>query len=527
MCKTMNKKIDSWTGCYPSNWKGLITDESFAHPAKYSNKLIRRIYEHMFAEGWLKPGMTVVDPFGGVALGAFDACRLGLNWRGVELEPRFVKWGNENIELWNKKFSGMPRWSTDAVLLRGDSRFLAQVLSEAQGCVSSPPFSERHSYDDDRTVTAVEKLKNTPGSKIGGVRIHDNAGNSDGQLGQMKATNESFRVALSSPPYADGSQHTGGDDKHPERMEGGEYFGVGLNGVVSSPPYAETRNAPGGDNINNLRRNNYGNKNYGIEFAQLGAMKATDKGFDAAISSPPFQGNSGGTNVTAKSGALADERLLKRHAAGNSEAGYGESSGNLGSELGNDFWLSARTIIEQVYTVLAPGAHAVWVVKNYVKNKQIVPFCEQWQQMCEAVGFVTLHEHHAMLVRSNGKSIDLEGNVREHIVESKSFFRRIAEKKVAINNYWKSLLRESQESFRLLADGELWSLYNDLTPEEKVAMLDDGVTLKNPKPTAKKILEYAKFLAFRESGENESDWNTETRIDFEVVLCMEKPHEVA
>jgi len=58
--------------------------------------------------------------------------------------------------------------------------------------------------------------------------------------------------------------------------------------------------------------------------------------------------------------------------------------------------LAARAIVEQVYLALAPGGHAVWVVKNYVKNKQIVPFSDQWRALCEAVGFVTLHEHHAI-----------------------------------------------------------------------------------------------------------------------------------
>jgi len=45
---------DDWTGCYPSNWKGLIIPGAMSHPAKFSSKLIRKIYEHMQAEGWIK-----------------------------------------------------------------------------------------------------------------------------------------------------------------------------------------------------------------------------------------------------------------------------------------------------------------------------------------------------------------------------------------------------------------------------------------------------------------------------------------
>src|SRR5512143_2277384 len=102
--------IDEWTGCYPSNWKGLIVPDAIKHPAKFSNKLISRIYDHMVAQGWVKPGDIVLDPFGGVGLGAFDAMRLGLRWRGIELEANFANLGNQNIALWNHRFSRMPHW---------------------------------------------------------------------------------------------------------------------------------------------------------------------------------------------------------------------------------------------------------------------------------------------------------------------------------------------------------------------------------------------------------------------------------
>lgn len=91
--------------------------------------------------------------------------------------------------------------------------------------------------------------------------------------------------------------------------------------------------------------------------------------------------------------------------------------------------LAARAIVEQVYSALTPGGHACWVVKDYVKNKQVVPFCDQWRQLCEAVGFETLHEHRAMLVHHKGKQGMLEGGTKDITTESKSFFRRLAEKK--------------------------------------------------------------------------------------------------
>lgn len=449
--------IDIWENCYPSKWKGVITPDSFKHPAKFSSKLIQKIYRHITEEGWLREGDRVVDPFGGVALGALEAMRYGLDWTGCELEPHFVKFGNENIRLWNGTFSGkLPRWGT-AILLQGDSRQLTRVVVDAQGVVSSPP-------------------------------------------------------------YADGCAHTGGDDKD-GKLQGGAYYGVGINGVVSSPPYTDRSAAPTDvqgyeagllnmnegqtyqgvissppyvDSVNqsdqandaDARKDrkkkagidiskpvNMGGPNgvqnqpqvYGSTPGQLGALPAGD--FSAAISSPPFLQTQGGCNVTSTEGPLSDPRLIERHSAGNQAANaygttpgqlselepgdysavissspfedilkygkYGDTDGNIGNQNGETFWTAARLIIEQVYQVLQPGAHAVWVCKGYVKGGKLVDFPGQWRTVCEAVGFVTLHEHHAMLVKHNGTSLTIDGEEVHHVKESKSFFRRLSEKKGA------------------------------------------------------------------------------------------------
>lgn len=80
----------NWHGLYNESWQGEIVPEAFAHPAKFSRALIRQIYRYLLEEGHIKPGDHIVDPFGGVALGALDAMRNGLHWYGKELEPRFA-----------------------------------------------------------------------------------------------------------------------------------------------------------------------------------------------------------------------------------------------------------------------------------------------------------------------------------------------------------------------------------------------------------------------------------------------------
>ncbi|HAE59349.1 MAG TPA: hypothetical protein DCG54_07545 [Anaerolineae bacterium] len=454
----MEKSI--WNNCYPSNWKGKIVPEAFQHPAKFSSRLIQRIYEHIAEEGWIQPGDVIVDPFGGIALGAMDAMRLGLAWRGVELEGHFADIGNQNIALWNQRFASMPKWSGDALLLQGDSRNLVEILAagnvvvssppytdsplvsgiqgqdagklrvnrgQAYACISSPPFSDSLSADrvdpNERTMFAREHGI----SNAANVSVID--------MEKIGKRNQGYAV-VSSPPYADGCAHNGGNDSDPSHIKGGNLFGVGLTCALSSPPYAETRNAPGGSNLNDLFRNYTGDGNYGESSGQLGAMRSTDAGFQAAISSPPFLQSEGGT----KASKGMDPDLIKRHSAGNNAAkSYGENIGQLTNGSADDFWFSARAIIEQVYEVLQPGGHAIWVVKDYVKNKQRVAFCDQWRELCEAVGFISLHEHHAMLVKHHGTSLNFEGEQVQHITESKSFFRRLAEKKGSPHIDWETV----------------------------------------------------------------------------------------
>ena len=275
---------DQWWGCYNDSWRGKIVHEAFAHPAKYARGLIRRIYKHCNEEGWLRVGDTVIDPFGGVALGGLDAMYLGLNWVGVELESHSVALGNQNIVMWNKQYSASFSHRGTAQLLQDDSSNLLAVV-------------------------------------------------------------EAGRTAA----------------------------------VVSSPPYA--------------------NSHIGTEYN-------------------PYY-NSGGKSM----GESRAARWIDLFGRSN----YGNTPGNLGNMNAGDFDAAAHLIVEQTYAALRPGGHAVWVLKAIVRNKQIVDFPGQWRQLCETCSFVTLHEHHAMLVAETEQlSFDGKSNKRK---EKKSFFRQMAESK--------------------------------------------------------------------------------------------------
>ena len=68
----------------------------------------------------------------------------------------------------------------------------------------------------------------------------------------------------------------------------------------------------------------------------------------------------------------------------------------------------------------------VWVVKAFVRKKQIVDFPSDWRRLCETVGFETVKGVHAMLVSETSVPHLWEGERRTR-TEKKSFFRRLAE----------------------------------------------------------------------------------------------------
>ena len=70
--------IDEWWSCYSESLKGWILDSAYAHPAKVSLALAKRIYRHALDERWIVPGSLCVDPMAGVATFGLVAATFGL-----------------------------------------------------------------------------------------------------------------------------------------------------------------------------------------------------------------------------------------------------------------------------------------------------------------------------------------------------------------------------------------------------------------------------------------------------------------
>jgi len=189
-----------WRACYDDSWSGIIDDESFAHPAKFSYGLISRIYRHCMEMGYIRTGDVVGDPFGGVGLGGIIASYNGIPWIGVELEPRFVELANRNFALhasgWQVLGAPMP------LMLQGDSRQFAELVQQCDTIVTSPPFCGSVGSSDRQLEVGKLLIIHGGDGKGGTLRSPARAGGygkSAGQIGALKPGN--LNAIVTSPPY--------------------------------------------------------------------------------------------------------------------------------------------------------------------------------------------------------------------------------------------------------------------------------------------------------------------------------------
>lgn len=327
--------------------------------------------------------------------------------------------------------------------------------------ISSPPYA---GYDDHGgRATAAERdrrrLERVAPDRVGRFdtcfKGSEEYGTAPGQLGAMRDGDHGAALAVSSPPFGEGETQ----DRAPvsggfvgecmarayTQDRQGTTPGNLASMAVSSPPFCDSDTKPtklGGGHptraTGQAADRNKGDYEYPDSPGQLGTMPEGEPGAVLAVSSPPFEDSVHGAVF---SDAFMENRHENRRARGTKggdrimsmDVSYGDAPGNMGNETGDTFWTAARCILEQVYQALRPGGRAIWVVKAFVRDGAVVDFPGQWRALCEAMGFVTLHEHRAMLVEDHGSQMDLGGNYVKRQVARKSFFRRIYEQKYPAN----------------------------------------------------------------------------------------------
>lgn len=374
-----------WDGLYSESWGADLVPEAYAHPAKYSRGLIRQIYAYMLAEGMIAPGDVIGDPFGGQAGGALDAMRLGLHWRGVELEPRFVELGNANIALWNGRYSPhFAQWGT-AALVQGDSRNFAEIVGGLAGCVTSPPYAS------------------------GTLGAGDGPNSSGERHGRESATETAYKAGNKYGSTA------GNLDSLPTGS---------LGSVISSPPYGDTIERGDGPGVRWDADGHPGNPDKVSSAASYGRSPGQVGRLDAVVTSSPFEASlTAGISKNHLQPREGDVRKYERTMT--VDDSYGDTPGNIGNDTGDTFWAASRTILEQVYTAVKPGGYCAYVCGDFVRRGQRVRFGEQWLALCEAVGFEPVAWAVAWKTEHHGTQTSLFGDVEKR-TDRVSFFRRLA-----------------------------------------------------------------------------------------------------
>jgi DNA modification methylase len=405
-----------WHCMYDEGWRGLIVDEAFAHPAKAARGLIRQIFTHMQAQGWLQPRSRVLDVFGGIGTTLIQGASLGHECVGVELEERFYKLALENFALHRRTWESMG--DPLPVMLHGDSRRAVELVrGHFAGCVGNPPHGTA-ALGNGGASTRLDFLteqKSIPANTYG---------QSPGQLGSMSEGD--VAAAIGSPPYADGVVHSGNgiDLSKLTGNKPGSHTQAKAQGysdaVIGSPPYAETP-VVGQGNFQSAKC---------PDSKPARGIGEGDKGYDAVVGSPPY--------AESIKGDHGEVETAKESHDARSDKGQGVP-GNIGAEVGETFWSAAREILLQVHQLLKPGGVCAWICKDYVKAGKRVPFCDNWARLCEACGFVVVQRVRCHLVKEETNP-GLFGDVTKK-TERKSFFRRLHERKPgAVRIDWEEVI---------------------------------------------------------------------------------------
>lgn len=313
----------------------------------------------------------------------------------------------------------------------------------ADAVVSSPPYNKPFSQDHNGSKGGTRGT--TPSEPGAFVQYGTTPGQLEGMaMGEVAAV-------MKSPPYSEGLGHggkptTGGGhagDTVLDAMQAGYGDTPGqladmatgsVSAVVSSPPYAEClrgdgsssetaaesqakRLTPGGSLGQSCRSHGYGSDE------NLGNLPAGTVA-DAALRGEPRRPR------RQQAPQIGAEIGMKLARAGRTcqDMNYEGQKDNIGNATGETFWSASKQIVSECYHILRPGSYAVWVCKNFVRKKKIVPFSDDWQRLCESCGFVAVERIKAMLVREVPNP-DMFGETQTRLKERKSFFKRLAEKK--------------------------------------------------------------------------------------------------
>jgi len=114
-------------------------------------------------------------------------------------------------------------------------------VEKVVGAVLSPPYADTDIASKTNGTTYGGDFARTGKSPRALAQMEsEKYGATPGQLSAMPAGDvDKIAGILTSPPYADGSSHTGGNDPSPSYLKGGTIQAVGLNGATATARYGD------------------------------------------------------------------------------------------------------------------------------------------------------------------------------------------------------------------------------------------------------------------------------------------------
>ena len=403
----MTAETIDWHGCFRDSWKGVISRESFAHPAKFAYGLVSRIVSYGLQEGFWRVGGLLGDPFGGVALGGVMAAYGGLRWVGVELEEKFVGWGRANIKKHRRKWEALG--CPVPTLLHGDSRNFAAVVGGCEAVITSPPYADMPPEKSSGSID-LQKQWETYRAAGGGSSLEkfiavqqrhgEGYGRSAGQIGALPAGN--VDAVVTSPPFS---------IEQPCQSQS----------LAKKDYYAFTRGR--GTKLDQSMRSedNIAKLKHGV--------------VDAVLTSPPYENSM-------SQGNKPEGYDYTRYGGGGQLASgqkYGDAAGQIGREAGETYWQAMKAVYGQCLAAIRPGGVMAVNVKDYVRDKHRVSLCDQTARLLTHLGFDVFLCCRAMLVEVT-EARNLFGEVVRTEKKKVSFFRRLAEKKGSPRIDWEEVL---------------------------------------------------------------------------------------
>jgi len=423
-------------------FKTFFDDSSLAHPAKMHVELCAELIRR-----YTKPGDVVLDPMNGVGTTTILCMLLGRNAIGVELEEKFHNWCESSRKISEEKIKEFLGALKKRPPVTGwcecnpteDSYEPAMDVKNPDEVIEKFPIK----------IETCDKCGKPIYPRFGKV-VHI-CGDARQLSTILKEHEEKIRCVLFSPPYGNAISKQGGscglseigiscktareyseDVKNIGNLSMGE-----VGSIIFSPPYSlghdsgdnasekykwrldeqrkHTRAYSEGNNIAKLPHGEIDNIIFSPPFGQVqkgGGI--AQKGYDGqygrderlhlrhdrplsdrndnisnlpysvsvVLTSPPYEDSMGDKHHSPRGDEIVRE---KRHYNTYTEAKKKDNIGNLRKET----YLSAMlTVYEQCYLVLKQGGKMIIIIKDFVRNFQVVKLHEHTIKLCELAGFV-------------------------------------------------------------------------------------------------------------------------------------------